>query len=246
MIRADAEKIIRRLHAGALEGSPPTALARETVDLWMDALGHLDTGDVEVALREHLSTSTRWPSPAALLSLAVGERAPRTSSEERDGGCPDCRWTGWRHLRWVYRSSSACKLVERTLVATCGCDLGMQMYGAHHCASAGPQGRAELPTQHADSHAEALSRLPLVPLVGSRPGLIAWRLSGRDTTTDLGPDVETALRAQAGLAEPRAVAGVPRLEVAPMPSRQDREPARTWHERPDAETFETEEVGRWA
>lgn len=249
MTSSDAEKLVKALHAAGLEGAPLLAAWRETASSFLDVLGHLDAGDVEIARREHLKTSTRWPTPATLLTLVVGDRTPRTMSESPEGGCPDCRWTGWRGLRWVYRQTRTLKLVERKLAATCDCLLGARLHAAHMTpvspSAAGP-GRGPLDTKTAREHCDELDQLPLVALDSGRAGLIAWRCGNREQSTHLGDDVENALRSQAGLGPLGRSPGIPMLDAGPEPVRQDRSARATWHDRPDVDSYDTETQGAWA
>ena len=242
MNSADAEALIKSLHAAGLEGSPPAAGWRATASTYLDALGHLSAADVELARRAYISSSTRWPSAAALLGLIAGDGSPSTmSGEEGPPGCPDCGFTGWRIVRWCSRRAGG-RLHEGQCAATCRCERGRYLHSAHLTPVA--LGRQSLQTKSAEDHAADLGRLRLVSLDGDAVGTIAWRISGATQGTSFGEPVEQALRAQAGLAAPRPPPGHIVLDTS---TERRREPPRqTLAQRPDAESYDTERVGGWA
>lgn len=233
---------IRRLHGAGLDFAPAADLARETRGIWMDVLGDLQDGEVEDAIRVHLSgpDGHRWPSPAVIRGHVVAARRDRAPVAPT--ACAACT-DGARRIVQLWRRQG--RLVEESAIVACPCLAGEVW--ARSLAEQRP-GRRPVRVVTLRDLEQQLLHTPGVPVESGEDGWLAWWVApSRYATPSWTARIQAELNAQVGkpgpatemaiaaalarLGRPREMPrGRVRLEPTEAPEETIRRVDRDWYE----------------
>lgn len=127
--KADMLKLLNYLAAQGLQFGPARDLFNQTADGWVDVLGHLDVGVLQIAVRAYLggSDGRTWPQPVAIREEADAYQRMGPHRERPRSNCVDCGGSGVAQVTVICRAErgdSRIWLMPEYLPARCRCGAG--------------------------------------------------------------------------------------------------------------------------